>query len=323
MSERFCRHTVIDVAGAGSGGAARWRQEAEDWLLRRQPDDVRLIGEDQRVEARWLIRREFAAGRGTRVAANNVSFIGGSAGRIVLLRNALHFLRPREWEAMPLLPAEAVRQAWVVRTLARRADRVVVPSSDMAARVAAALRGIDRRLVVRFHPVSGRCRRQAQGGQPYVLYPSLPVAHKDLYSGLCDLLESLRLWGGAVRVKVTAPPAALGHCAGHPMVDAIGRQSLAEMDDLWAWAVAAYVPYTVESFCYPLAEARVAGIPVIAKDTAHNREIAGAALCGFSSGDLSSLACAVGRAFQSQPPCDPSPFDPDRYFQWLTTELTA
>ena len=52
---------------------------------------------------------------------------------------------------------------------------------------------------------------------------------------------------------------------------------------------AIYFPTGLESFGYPLAEARVSGQPAIARDTAQNREIAGPALCGYSLGDPDSL----------------------------------
>ena len=51
---------------------------------------------------------------------------------------------------------------------------------------------------------------------------------------------------------------------------------------MWARSRAIYFPTDLESFGYPLAEARVSGQPVIARDTALNREIAGPALCRYT-----------------------------------------
>jgi glycosyltransferase involved in cell wall biosynthesis len=82
-------------------------------------------------------------------------------------------------------------------------------------------------------------------------------------------------------------------------------------------ARAVYFPSGLESFGYPLAEARAAGRPVIARDTAQNREIAGPALCGYSPGDPTSLELAVKTALTAQVSPDPAPFDPDTYFDWL------
>ena len=76
-------------------------------------------------------------------------------------------------------------------------------------------------------------------------------------------------------------------------------------------------PTGIESFGYPLAEARVSGQPVIARDTEQNREIAGPALCGFTPGDADSLRDAVRLALAKDVTPDPAPFDPDAYFSWL------
>ena len=65
---------------------------------------------------------------------------------------------------------------------------------------------------------------------------------------------------------------------------------------LWARSRAIYFPTGLESFGYPLAEARVNGQPVIARDTEQNREIAGPALCGYTVGDPDSLRHATEAA---------------------------
>ena len=80
---------------------------------------------------------------------------------------------------------------------------------------------------------------------------------------------------------------------------------------------AIYFPTGLESFGYPLAEARVSGLPVIARDTALNREIAGPALYGYTQGDPDSLRHAVKVALTADVAPDPGPFDPEQYFGWL------
>ena len=62
------------------------------------------------------------------------------------------------------------------------------------------------------------------------------------------------------------------------------------MRELWARSRVIYFPTEIESFGYPLAEARVHGQPVIAPDTEQNREIAGAALFGFTIGEPTPCA---------------------------------
>jgi hypothetical protein len=61
----------------------------------------------------------------------------------------------------------------------------------------------------------------------------------------------------------------------------------------------------------------VSGRPVIAADSEQNREIAGAALCGFRPGDPASLRRAAELALTAEIPPEPAAFDPDPYFRWL------
>ena len=105
--------------------------------------------------------------------------------------------------------------------------------------------------------------------------------------------------------------------ACHPQVELVGRLPCSELREMQARSRAIYFPTGLESFGYPLAEARVSGQPVIARDTAQNREIAGPALCGYTPGDPDSLRRAVEAALTADVAPDPEPFDPDRYFGWL------
>lgn len=308
----------IDVSGAITGGAARWRREAQEWASHYPPHEIRLIGLGERVEPRWLVRREVVANREYRIAANNVSFLTGTK-RVVLLRNPLHFLWPGEEQRLPVLPVRLRRQVPVIRTLARRADVVVVPCTAMAERVLHAVPSLTERVQVRHHPLRPRAVAHRHDGAPFVLYPSLPAPHKDLEGGLQRLVDALDRSGSDLRVKVTASSGDIGRVAGHIRVDAIGTQSLEQMDELWSTASAVYVPYSVESFGYPVAEGRAAGVPVVAVDNPQNREIGGQALFGFVEDRPDSLvdALALARGAKIEP--DPDPFDPDAYFAWLTT----
>ena len=105
--------------------------------------------------------------------------------------------------------------------------------------------------------------------------------------------------------------------ACHPRIELVGRLPHSELREMQARSRAIYFPTDLESFGYPLAEARVSGQPVIARDTAQNREIAGPALCGYAPGDPDSLRRAVKAALTADVAPDPGPFDPDRYFGWL------
>ena len=108
--------------------------------------------------------------------------------------------------------------------------------------------------------------------------------------------------------------------ADHQRIELVGQLSHAELRLLWARSRAIYFPTGIESFGFPLAEARVNGQPVIARDTEQNREIAGPALCGFAVGDRDSLRGATERALSVELEPDPAPFEPDAYFTWLLGE---
>ena len=311
---------TIDIAGAQMGGAARFAAELHSYLARTGRKDVRIIGARRCVDPAWLLRREMAAPtRGRRIALNNVSFIAPGGERWTLLRNALHFLTDDEAARLDLSVRTSVRrEATVVRLAARRADVLVAPSTAMAERVGRILPGARSRIVVRPHPVSS-------GGFPElpremaILCPVLFAPYKQMTSRLTELLEAIGDFGDlSVRVRVTADrcdvPASL---AGNPRIDFVGRLDQRDLRKLWARSRAIYFPTGLESFGYPLAEARVNGQPVIARDTSQNREIAGPALCGFTPGDRDSLRSAVRLALTTEAVPDPQRFDPDAYFSWM------
>jgi glycosyltransferase involved in cell wall biosynthesis len=315
---------VVDAAGAQMGGAARYLHELRGYLGRTGRSDVQVIGSQRRVTAGWLVRRELVGGSpDRRVALNNVGFLAPGGQRWTLLRNALHFLTEAEEAALPpaAIPASVRRDAVAVRLAARRSDVIVVPSTAMAERVAAAEPGLRGRIVVRAHPVSAdpppRLPRE-----PMIICPVLFAPYKQMAERISGLLEVVSELGDAsVRVLVTADQAEVPVAiACHPRTRLAGRLPYAELRELRAHSRAIYFPADLESFGYPLAEARVCGQPVIACDTAQNREIAGPALFGYVPGDPGSLRRAVARALTADIAPDPAPFDPDRYFGWLLGE---
>lgn len=315
---------VVDAAGAQMGGAARYLHELRGYLGRTGRSDVEVIGSQRRITPGWLVRRELAGGmRERRVALNNVGFVARGGQRWTLLRNALHFLTGAEQAALrpEAMPASVRRDTVAVRLAARRSDVIVVPSTAMAERVAAVEPILSSRIVVRAHPVSadpppGRPR------EPVILCPVLFATYKPMAERISGLLQVVsELEDVSVRVLVTADraevPAAI---ASHPRTTLIGRLPHARLRELRARSRAIYFPTDLESFGYPLAEARASGQPVIACDTGQNREIAGPALCGYASGDPGSLRLAVERALTADVAPDPAPFDPDCYFSWLLGE---
>ena len=122
----------------------------------------------------------------------------------------------------------------------------------------------------------------------------------------------------SVRLIVTASAAEVpASLAASPRLHFVGRLSVEQTRRLQARCRAIYFPTGLESFGCPLAEARVTGWPVIARDTPQNREIAGPALCGYDLGDEDSLRRATEAALTARVAPDPEPFDPDAYFDWM------
>jgi hypothetical protein len=312
---------IVDAAGARMGGAARYLSELRGYLARTGRDDVEVIGSPRPFGPGWLIRRELnGRARTRRVALNNVGFVTPGAQRWTLLRNALHFLTEGEEAALrpASLRASVRRDAAIVRLALRRSEVIVAPSSAMAERVSRVVPGMRSRLVVRAHPVSAVPIRRVSL-EPVIMCPVLFAPFKQMEQNLAELLAAIG--DLSVRVRVTADPREVSDAiARHPCIELVGRLEVGKLLQMQASSRAIYYPTGLESFGYPLAEARVSGQPVIARDTEQNREIAGSALCGYIPGDAGSVRDAVRLALTAEPDPDPAPFDPDRYFGWLLGE---
>ena len=311
---------IIDIAGGRTGGAARYVAELRGYLARTGRQDVQVIGAGRYVSPAWLLRRELCRPTAPRrIAVNNVSFVSPGGERWVLLRNALHFLTDDEAAGLDPARRNSVRrQAAVIRLAVCRADVLVVPCTAMAERVTHVVPVAQSRIVARPHPVSAGSVPAAVR-EAAILCPVLFASYKRMDERLTELLDAVDAHGDqAVRVRVTAGPADLPPAvAGHPRLEFLGQLDHHDLRQVWARSRAIYFPTGLESFGYPLAEARSSGQPVIARDTAQNREIAGPALCGFDLGDPESLRHAIESALTTQMTPDPQPFDPDAYFDWL------
>jgi glycosyltransferase involved in cell wall biosynthesis len=307
---------VVDVAGASMGGAARWTHELTRFLGA-TGSDIEVIGRERSLTAAWLVGRERLAGRADRVvAANNVSFALARGRRTVLLRNALHVPYPGEEHLVRLLSRTYRARSEVVRRLLARADLIVVPCSAMAQRVCARVPAVRDRLVVRAHPVSPVGPRVTTD-PPFILVPVLPSPYKNLVPHLRALVAATGRVGMPIEIRVTADRQELpGDLAGHPRVVAVGHLSHRHLGPLWCRATAAFYPSSVEAFGYPLAEARVYGLPVLAPDSGQARDIAGAALVPYRLDRPDSLAEAV-RQLDRPVVAEPGAFDASAYFRWL------
>jgi hypothetical protein len=292
---------TIDLAGGDLGGAARYRNELSDYMKRRTRHDIRLIGSHRRLSPVWLAAREATAvRRSRRIALNNVGFLTSGGERWTLLTNALYFLTGAEIAALdPGLRAAVARTA-------------------MAERIIAVLPDVADQVIVRMHPVSLAAVPNRSRGA-LILCPVLFAPYKHMADRIGEWLAAVdEVMDDSVRLVITASPAEVpASLATNPRLHFVGRLSVAQTQDLWSRCQAVYFPTGLESFGCSLAEARVNGVPIIARDTPQNREIADAALCGYTLGDGDSLRHATEVALDLRITPDPAPFDPDAYFDWM------
>jgi hypothetical protein len=311
---------TIDIAGGQTGGAGRFRTEVTAYLQRSRRQDIKVIGRRRHLSPAWLAAREAAAVRGgRRVALNNVGFLTPGGERWTLLGNALHFLTEGETAALePGLRTMMSRQIPVVRQAARRSDVLITPSTAMAERVVTALPDVADRVVVRMHPAAANPRVPRADGS-LILCPVIFESYKHMPERLGEWVAAVdRALDDGVRMIVTASPAEVPESlAASTRLHFVGRVGHEKLQSLWAATRAVYFPTGLESFGWPLAEARVNGRPVIARDTPQNREVAGPALCGYEIGDSASLRSATETALAAQVAPDPAPFDADAYFNWM------
>lgn len=311
---------TIDIAGGKVGGAARYSTEFLGYLRRSGRDDLKVIGMRRRLTPAWLAAREVAAARrGRRVALNNVGFFAPGGERRTLLAQPLHFLTAVEMAAqVPAIRSAMSRQIPVVYRAARQSDVLIAPCTAMAERITSALPDVAGRVVVRMHPVSANPLQRHPGGSG-ILCPVLFTPYKHMPERLAEWVAAIdRDLDDSVHMIVTASPRDVPqNLAASPRLHFVGRLSHEELTRFWARSQAVYFPSDLESFGFPLAEARAVGKPVIAQDTPQNREIAGPALRGYTAGDPDSLLRATETALAAQVAPDPEPFDPDRYFNWL------
>jgi hypothetical protein len=309
---------IVDTAGARIGGARRFMDELDAYLLESARQDITLIGAERSLTSSWMIARERKAGRRLArvVALNNVSFAIAGRERVVLLRNALHFPYPGERFNLP--PKAALRrqaQAAVIRGVVHRADVVVVPTSGMASRVKHHLPQLDSRIRVRPHPVSAR-QSDARRVPGRVVCPVVFAPYKSMGARLNLLAEAAAITGADTELVVTATAEQLkSHRVTSQAWRAVGQLTTAEINDLLASASVIYYPTEIESFGYPLAEARVNRQPVLALDNEQNREVAGSALVPFDP-DVASLAQALSASMHHVVPAA-SAAGRDAYFDDL------
>jgi glycosyltransferase involved in cell wall biosynthesis len=336
---------LVDCAGARIGGAKRLLNEFDLYLQDRRLPELRVTGRDRVLTAPWLLRRERPGDRYDRsLALNNVSFALTGRERRVLIHGPQHFLRMDEVRTLGLRIGPAVHaQAPVVWAAMRRADHIFVPSTSMAERVLRIMPAARDRVVVAFNPVTPpdphllrvrsdeRRERDAGAGTVDFLCPIIITPHKLMARRLRAGLGALDILAGPPhhidatitvtgRADLIEDPAV----AHHPRLRLVREHPATTVIDMMIRCDAIFFPAELESFGYPMAEGRMMGVPVVALDSAHNREIAGPALVGYEREAAEEIAAALHTALEVDlKPDQDNPFDRGPYFDLLLGEGAA
>ncbi|MDO5728664.1 MAG: glycosyltransferase [Actinomycetaceae bacterium] len=308
---------VVDQAGSPHGGAGRFRRELVDYTQRAHESLFQVIGLHTFLTPQWLAEREVrAAGASQKIALNNASFVAPGGEKTVVLQNVIHFSNRAEQKSIGYSPSLRMRlQVPIIRAGALRADRIIVPTTEMLKRVSRALPSTQNRIEVKALPLSPPAWIGTEPKEETViLLPQTPQRYKPLAFHVQRLHDAIELVGKDATIICTCNPEELPKVALLPRVTCIGRQTHEQMDAWYGRAQAVYFPTTYESFGYPVAEARAGGRWLLGQDTEQNREIAGRALLGYDVTDIESLAEAVSQIGDPQPQPEPEPFDPERFF---------
>jgi glycosyltransferase involved in cell wall biosynthesis len=323
---------IVDCAGARMGGALRFLGELDAYLARRPSPDVRVVGRGRQISPAWLFRREGVGRHRRAIALNNVSFVVTRGERWALLRNALHFLSADEERALRV-SRRTVRSIPIVRACAQRADVLVVPSTEMADRVCSVYPHLSSRITVRMHPLSPPSPRPVEArDRSRILCPVIFSSYKAMGPLLrmvdqaaatlsADLDESIE-----VIVTAAAREAEAEGLLGSRHLRFVGWLTPRQLAHFQQSCRSIIYPTRTESFGYPLAEARLAQVPVIAADSQRAREVAGPVLVPYQREEPDLIAAAMHEALRAVPGGEPcNPFDPNDYFDWLLdmTEPTA
>jgi hypothetical protein len=300
-SERGC--AAIDIAGAQMGGAKRYVDELDAYL--RNADGIDVLGRSSTISAHYLARREREMRPyELRVAVNNVALATGGPSKVAL-RNALHFLNDSEERDLGNLLSRQVRyETKIIRLLARRADVIVAPSSAMAERIATVAPYLSSKVIVRHHPVSGDkaigSTKERVGAGQRLLCPVLHAPFKRLERILPMVAQAVRAmrsepaWSDLeLRCTLTDEEMQVSGVRPGDGLVPLGRLSSAHVAQEWAGATAILYPTFIESFGYPLAEANVRRIPILAMGNEWVREIAGDALVPLDQTSPAALRSAI------------------------------
>lgn len=232
--------------------------------------------------------------------------------QILLIRNALLFEKRYRFRSASVL------RRWLSTATFRRADLVLAPSEAMLTLLDRAPPsrvipyGIHPESFLSDEPAPAATRTMRQwrsAGDFILLYVSSYARHKD-FEALIEALSLLRSRGIPARLMTTLSREITGEGTAYDaLVTRIGALGLNE-----SVASAGYLPYgqlhhlydeadlfafpsISESFGHPMVEALASGLPVVAADTAVNREICGDAAMFFEPSSPMSIMRMIGMLY--------------------------
>ena len=241
-----------------------------------------------------------------------------SVPEALYVRNALYFAGSLEARlcGLGLSPRILRLRRWWTLACIRRADLVLVPTAAMAERLAGYTDlsrkrvevlpfGFDRERFVAGGdppPVAERMAAVRAGGRPVLLSVSTYFPHKN-FETLVEAVVPLRRRGidpvlvlTVDREHTNAPAlfdrlvARIRELGLESSVWLVGNIPYSQLHRIYAEADLFVFPSLLESFGHPLLEAMAAGLPVLAADTAVNREVLGGAGRLFEGTDPEALA---------------------------------
>ncbi len=249
------------------------------------------------VELRRLLYRERAD---VLFSTANFAMLECPVPQVLLVRNALYYsadywrniVLRKSWRSRLDL---RIRRYWNCVSV-RVADVVMAPTNAMMKEVRSSVSFPEEKALVNpygvqngLQPARFQDKSDSKDGKPWILlYSSLYGEHKNL-STLFRALIHLAAWGVKFRFVTPADPSqedARWTCtwredarlAAEPCLrDSIlftGRLAPEQLAELYRHADVFVQPSSIESFGHPLAEAMAAGLPIVAADSAVNRELA-------------------------------------------------
>jgi glycosyltransferase involved in cell wall biosynthesis len=254
-------------------------------------------------------------------STSNFGMLHCPVRQILLVRNAIYFSKMYQ---ETILPRQSRRRRTafslgrrLVLMSVRSADVVMTPTQAMLAELGEYVEVLPHKALVNPYGIQTCNGRRANSDRPpaqngaserspvRLLYVSLYGEHKNLST----LLRAIPLLNGdgsrPFLLKTTANPrwevvadavtlpedtalAQLPEVA--PWVQFVGPLDKAETERLYLEADIFVFPSWLESFGFPMVEAMAHGMPIVAADTAVNREVCGDAALYFRPHDPSDLA---------------------------------